>query len=316
MKNYIKKNFLFHVLNYKVIVLSGIICFVVFGIPYSIKNSIEKYAHKHELQVDIQSMHFNWRIWKIPGLILTNVNMKNLGVNPTFTNIKAKNIAIDPDYFEYFKSYTKNYNFTVGLKDLKVFLINGSLLETDAISSNVNYKNNVYKIYNFNSRPLQINLGEKNSICLKDSKEKSCEGRLLIYGLKGEGEYHVLGRILEIYLKASKESSQLPQGNPYSIQVRGKIKYLGMMPYQYAEAPEDPGVRGVITYTVDNFSSFLHQLNQAKFISHIAENLGTLIGYPIPRVDPFTQQTEIFTNAVSLDMTFKPDGTYLGKIKL
>ena len=66
-------------------------------------------------------MHFNWRIWKIPGLILTNVNMKNLGVNPTFTNIKAKNISINPDYFEYFRSYTKNYNFTVDIKDLKVF---------------------------------------------------------------------------------------------------------------------------------------------------------------------------------------------------
>lgn len=117
-------------------------------------------------------------------------------------------------------------------------------------------------------------------------------------------------------LKTPTLSAHNPESMPYAIQAKGKFKYLDLMPYQYAHNIEDPGVRGTITFTVDNFSNLLHQLNQAKFISNMAENLGAIIGYPIPRVDPFTQQSEIFTNAVSLDMNFKADGKYLGKMKL
>jgi hypothetical protein len=80
--------------------------------------------------------------------------------------------------------------------------------------------------------------------------------------------------------------------------------------------PADPGIRGKIIYTIDNFSNFLHHLNQASLISNIAKNLGTIVGYPVPRIDPFTEQAEIFTNAVTIEMTFKADGIYAGPFKL
>lgn len=223
---------------------------------------------------------------------------------------------MEPDYVDFFKSYFKDYNFFLEVKAIKVLLTNGSALEADTLASNLNYKNNVYKIYNFNLRPLRIKLDNKHISSTEKSNEKTREGRLIIYVVKGEGQYLSLERELEIELKVPPAATEMSNGMAYKVQAKGKIKFIGLMPYQNAKDPDDPGVRGKITYTIDNFSNLLHQLNQAAFISNIAKNLGTIIGYPIPRVDPFTPQTEIFTNAVSLDMSFKPDGTYLGPMKL
>lgn len=303
-------------LSYIVIIILLVISSVLIGIPYYIKYSIGKYSQLHELEVSIGSTHFNWRIWKIPSIILDQVNIKNKGFNPTFTHIDANTIVLEPNYVDFFKSYMQNYNLLLKIKGLKVSLYNGSIVEINTLSSKINYRNNVYKIHNFKSHPLKIKLDSEHTACIKDGKNGTCEGRLIIYSIEGEGQYDSLERELEIYLKAPQAATQMRDGAPYSAQAKGKIKFLGLMPYQYAKNPEDPGIRGKITYTIDNFSNLLHQLNQAKFISNIAKNLGTIIGYPIPRIDPFTPQAEIFTNAVSLDMTFKPDGTYLGPMKL
>ena len=302
--------------NYKIITISLVIGAFIIAVPYYIKHSIEKYTQLHELEVAIDSMHFNWRVWEIPSIILNNVDIKNKGANPTFTHIKVKSIVVEPKYIDFFKSYFKDYNFFLEVKALKVFLTNGSALEADTLVSNLDYRNNVYKIHNFNLRPLRIKLDNKHTSSAEKGNEKTREGCLIIYVVKGEGQYHSLERELELELKVPPSATQMPNGTAYKVQAKGKIKFIGLMPYQNATDPDDPGVRGKITYTIDNFSNLLHQLNQAAFISNIAKNLGTIIGYPIPRVDPFTPQTEIFTNAVSLDMTFKPDGTYLGPMKL
>ena len=303
-------------LNYKIIIIFLVISSVFIGVPYYVKHLLEKYSQLHELEVNIGSAHFNWRIWKIPSIILKQVNIKNKGLNPTFTHINANTIILEPDYIDFFKSYMQDYNLLLKIKTLKVALINGSIIEADTLSSNLNYRNNVYKIHNFNLHPLKIKLDSQHTACIKNDKKETCEGHLIIYLIEGQGQYRSLERELEIYLKVPRASTQMPDGTAYSVQAKGTIKFLGLMPYQYAKNLEDPEIRGKITYTVDNFSNLLHQLNQAKFISNIAKNLGTIIGYPMPRVDPFTPQTEIFTNAVSLDMTFKPDGTYLGPMKL
>ena len=210
----------------------------------------------------------------------------------------------------------QSYNLLLIIKGLKIFLHNGSIIETNTLSSKLNYTNNVYKVHNFKLHPLKIKLDSQHTACIKNDKKETCESHLIIYLIEGEGQYHSLERELEMYLKVPQASTQMLNGTAYSAQAKGKIKFLGLMPYQYVKNPDDPGIRGKITYTIDHFSNFLHQLNQAKFISDIAKNLGAIIGYPIPRVDPFTPQTEIFTNAVSLDMTFKLDGTYLGPVKL
>lgn len=304
-------------LNYKIITISLVLAaFIIIGVPYYIKRSIEKYAQLHELEVAIDNMHFNWRVWKIPSITINKVDIKNKALRPTFTRMQVKSIVVEPKYIDFFKSYFKDYNFFLEVKAIKVLLINGSALETDTLASNLTYRNNVYKIYNFNLHPLRIKLDNKHTSRVENKNEKTHEGRLIIYVVKGEGQYHSLERELEINLKVPPAATQMPDGAVYSVQAKGKIKFVGLMPYQNAKDPDDPGLRGKITYTIDNFSNLLHQLNQAAFISNIAKNLGTIIGYPIPRVDPFAPQTEIFTNAVSLDMTFKPDGTYLGPMKL
>lgn len=303
-------------LNYKIMAAFLVISSIFIGIPYCIKHSIEKYTQLHEIEINIDSIHFSWRIWKIPSITINNVDIQNKGLNPTFTHIKLKNIIVEPNYIEFFTSYFKDYNFLLKIKDLKVFLINGSVLEGETISSNLNYRNNVYKIHNFSLHPFKVKLDSKHTSCIKNDNEETCEGRLIIYEVKGEGEYYSVEREIKLYLNVPSAGTQMSNGIDYSVQAKGKIKLLGFMPYQYAKNRDDPGIRGKITYTIDNFSNMLHQLNQAKFISTLAENLGTIIGYPIPRVDPFTQQTEIFTNAVSLDMTFKPDGAYIGPMKL
>jgi|GEM_PF-2700375 len=303
-------------LSYIVITTFLAISSFFIGISYYIKYSIGNYSQLHELEISVGSTHFNWRTWKIPSIILDHVNIKNKGSNPTFTHINANTIVLEPNYVDFFKSYMKNYNLLLKINDFKVFLYNGSVVEASTLSGKINYKNSVYKIHDFKLYPLKINLDSEHTTCIKNGKNEICEGRLIIYLIEGEGQYHPLERELEIYLKAPQASTQMRDGTAYSAQAKGKIKFLGLMPYQYAKNPEDPGIRGKITYTIDNFSNLLHQLNQAKFISNIAKNLGTIIGYPIPRIDPFTPQTEIFTNAVSLDMTFKSDGTYLGPMKL
>ncbi len=303
-------------LNYKIIIIFLVIISVFIGVPYYIKHTLEKYAKIHELEINIGSAHFDWRIWKIPGIKLKHINIKNKGLNPTFTHISANSIVLEPNYVDFFKSYMKDYNLLLKIKAFKVFLHNGSVIETNTLSSHLKYRNNLYKIHNFNLHPLKIKLDSQHNACIKNGKKETCEGQLIIYLIEGEGQYRSVERELEIYLKAPQASTQTLDGTAYSMQAKGKIKFLGLMPYQYGKNSEDPGIRGRITYTIDNFSNLLHQLNQAKFISNIAKNLGTIIGYPIPRVDPFTPQTEIFTNAISLDMTFKPDGTYLGPMKL
>jgi hypothetical protein len=316
MKNKTLRRPLRFLLNYKIWAIFLVISSVWIGIPRYIKHSVEKFTQQHELEIDIDSIHFNWRIWKLPSITLNKIDIKNKGIDPTFTHIKAKDILIEPNYSEFIKSYCRDYIFLLKITNLKVLLINGSNLEADSISSNLAYRNNMYHINNLNIHPFRIKLDSKHSSCKKNDKEETCEGRLIISAINGKGQYNSLARELEIYLNAPPASTRGPEGTAYSLQAKGKIKFLGLMPYQYAKNPEDPGVRGKITYTIDNFSTMLHQLHQAKLISTLAENLGTIIGYPIPRVDPFTQQTEIFTNAVSLDMTFERDGTYIGPMKL
>ncbi|MBX9805845.1 MAG: hypothetical protein K2Y18_08870 [Alphaproteobacteria bacterium] len=301
---------------YKVTVPCLIISSILLGVPYYIRHSFASYASSHELVIDVESIHYNWRVWKLPSIILHKVAIKNMGLNPTFTNVSASSILIEPNYKEFFKSFLKNYNLFINIQSLKISLANGSVLEGETITSNLYYKNSICKIHDFSVIPFKVKLGKEQSSSRKDENHKTCQGRLVIYEVKGEGQYYLIDRELEMYLKAPPALAQMPVGAVYSLQAKGKIKFLGGMPYIYAKNLDDPGVRGKITFTIDNFSNFLHHLNQAELISTIAENIGTIIGLPMPRIDPFTHQTEIFTNAVSLEMTFHPDGTYLGSMKL
>ena len=97
-------------LNYKIIIIFLVISSVFIGVPYYIKHTLEKYAQIHELEVNIGSAQFNWRIWKIPSIIFNQVNIKNKGLNPTFTHISANSIILEPNYVDFFKSYMKDYN--------------------------------------------------------------------------------------------------------------------------------------------------------------------------------------------------------------
>ena len=60
-------NFL-KLLSYVVIMMLLVISSVFIGIPYYIKYSIEKYSQLHELEVNVGSTHYNWRIGKALSL--------------------------------------------------------------------------------------------------------------------------------------------------------------------------------------------------------------------------------------------------------
>lgn len=285
-------------------------------IPYYIKFSIKGYAKKHELDFQIKHLCFNGHFWKIPSIQLKKIDLINKGLNPTFDHISIESITLEPNYLEFFKSRMKEYKFSLKINTLKVFLANKNVLEAGSISGNINYQKNVYKIDNFKLYPFKIKLDKQHVVLRKHDHGQLRDRSLMIYKIEGNGQYYSLKRDLELCLEAPRAPTQIANNQAYSLQAKGKMKLLGLMPYQYGKNHDDPGVRGKITYTINNFSNFLHQLNQAEFISNITKNLGTIIGYPLPRIDPFTSQTEIFTNAVSLEMHFKSDGIYLGHMKL
>ena len=88
------------------------------------------------------------------------------------------------------------------------------------------------------------------------------------------------------------------------------------MPKERSFKEEDPALRGGITFKINNFSHFLFHLYQARIISGLAANLGPILGKSVSREELFTTEKEIFTEPVTLDMSFKNDGIYIELMKL
>ena len=217
---------------------------------------------------------------------------------------------MQPDLFSLFKHYLKGYKLSLNIENLKIRLASGDVLESDKTGSNIEYESDVYKITDFKAEPVRLIL-TPNSTTLKEDDTPNPDGsHLIIYQVKGKGEYVSTQDQLNLFLEVPPASSQMPEGKTYAVKAKGGIKFLD------TSSHKDPGIRGKITFTIDNLSNLLQHLYQARIISGLVKNLGTLVGHPLSRKDLFTRQKEIFTDAVSLDLTFQPDGIYIGSVKL
>jgi hypothetical protein len=71
------------------------------------------------------------------------------------------------------------------------------------------------------------------------------------------------------------------------------------MPKERSFKEKDPALRGGITFKINNFSHLLFHLYQARIISALAANLGSITGKSVSREELFTAKKEIFTEPVT-----------------
>jgi hypothetical protein len=76
----------------------------------------------------------------------------------------------------------------------------------------------------------------------------------------------------------------MPENATYNVREYGKLHILD---YSFPVSPKKVPLplRGLIKVTINNFSHFLAQLHQAQIISFLADNLGSLVGYPVSKED-------------------------------
>lgn len=296
-----------------IIPLITIIILGVLSLYSYIHSSFEKWCEEQNVCVSVQSYNFNWRSLGLPSICLKEVNVKNKNPKESFVYMKAHLIDVQPFLFSFMCSYGRQFEVTLEAKDFEIELPKGDIIAAQKITGEIVYAKDLYIINSVTLEPLSINLPSESTQPTDKGEIHGGGAQLILYQIKGNATYHVSKKDLELSLEIPPASASMPAHKLYGVKARGELHFLDA---HKILKKDDLGVRGHVTCTFQNFSNFLRHLQKSRLISTIAMNVSEIVGHALGYDDILTNEKEFFPNALSLDLSFREKGMYVGPFKL
>ncbi len=242
--------------------------------------------------------------------MLHTVILHSVDSDAFFQGAEIKQLSIQLNLKVCWQYYLKGYQIDVQANELTIKSSPGLTIKAKQLSGCLMYSHHVYKAKNLNTDYVQLDLPEAYSTPATTSHHTASPAHLIIYKIFATAEYSVLTNHLKVEASIPSAHRQMPKNRVYSLKTAGEIHFLSEV------TPPLIPAKGKFTFTINHFSHFLRHLYQAKMISSLAANLGTIVGYPITKEALFNQNKEIFTNAVTLDLKIEDKGIYIGPLKI
>jgi hypothetical protein len=213
------------------------------------------------------------------------------------------------------KSYFRTYDIVANLKSIKIEGKSHSYTEIKTGSFVLVGHYPIYKIRTVEAETIDIALTEEYATPLRNPGNKARFSHLPLYYVTADMEYHASQQTLMLDVRIPAATNQMPETATYNVHAYGKLHILD---YPFPVSPKKVPIplRGLIKVTINNFSHCLAHLHQARIISIITENLGSIVGYPTPKEDIQLGKKEIFTNAVTLDLNVQPETIDIERFKI
>jgi len=298
----------------KLFIILASFVFLLIGGYYYIYSSIHHWLEEHNLRVRVDKISPRFKGLQMPDISLKNIFIENLDAASNFHKLALE--RADLEFLSVPRLTPLTLEIRYKLKGVKVN--NHSEIYLDVQEGRGEFKalkdHYILPSLSLNLVQFGVEVAEKKTA---KGVFKPHIGHLSLNKVNLEGDYskstHALNFKLEVPL-----SKDLPKSQSYSLQALGKFK---MRPELF-EAYLRPHstilpMEGKATFTINHFSNFLTQLHQIKAISTLEDNLGSILGFPIPKLDFITDRIkEFMTNAVTLDLKVSPKGAYIGPLQV
>lgn len=279
-----------------------------------VKNFLKKWSEENQVEVQAERWSIQWDIPK-PRLIFKNVAVKNKIPWDSFQKLFIKEVALDFKPFTMFKSGFKVYEIFVECKEVKLEEKSKSYARTKQCSFFFIGNYPLYKIKRIETETVNVALTQEYTTIPDNPNNQPFFAHLFLYFILGELEYHALQQILKLELRIPRAVNQMPKNATYDVHINGYLHFLDM-PFPLPPRKTPIPLKGLIKITINNFSHFLGHLYQARVISSLVDNLGSIVGYPVSKEDIQLGKKEIFTNAVTLNLNVHPDAIDIGGFKI
>ncbi len=298
----------------KILIGIGVIVFVAIGTKAYLKNSIQKWSEAQQIKVSAHRWKVGWGTHG-PKIIFKKVEVRNQLPLDSFQKLFIEKVTLELLLGALIKNYFRTYDIVNNLEEIRIEEKSGSYTEIKKGSFVLVGNYPIYKIREVKAETIDIALTEEYATPLNNPDNKGVFSHLPIYYVTADMEYHAYQQTLILDIHIPPATNQMPEAATYSVHAYGKLHILDY-PFPVSPKKVPLPLRGLIKVTVNNFSHFLTHLHQAQIISLITDNLGSIVGYPVPKEDIQLEQKEILTNAVILDLEVKPEAVDIGGFKI
>lgn len=284
------------------------------GLKAYVKSCIKGWSNEQQVELSIQKWYIRWRT-KGPELILKNVTASNKIPWESLQKIFVEEASLELNLFATFKNYFRIYEVFIQLKDMKLEDKTNSYLEVKNCRFLLYRDYSVYKIKEIKASMLDIALSREYVVPTPKPEKQPVFHHFFLYLITGGIEYDIKSKIWKVDLHIPPAKNQMPEETTYRVDANGYLNVLSM-PWPLPPKKTPIPLQGLIKITINNFSHFLAHLHRAKLISIIIENVGSIVGYPLPKEYIQLGKKEIFTNAVTLDFKVQPEALYIESFKI
>jgi len=296
---------------------------VILSTFFYCKNWLNKWLLAHELEVHISSLKPTLTQNNGIALGIKDIEVKNLNSHSTLKKAVIKKLTISPFFKTSLKSLFQNYGFLFEIEALNFNDKHQMYVAIEKASGQISHKNNMYHFQNISIEPLHFGLIPQYSTLLENGNEQEKIVHLLIHKINIDGYYSSNSGTINLCLNIPNQQIDHAEKMKkyYSLDAKGSIFLKKLNQEKNRKEPamthQSFSPNGNIEFKIDHFSNLLEDLNQARVISTLAKNLGSVIGYPVTKKKLSDKEIEeIMTNAVTLKLTLTPEAAYIGSLKV
>lgn len=292
----------------------GVILLSWMGLITYVKSSLQKWSDEQQIEMHAEGWNIGWRT-KNPALIFKNITVKNHVPWESFQKLYIEEMALEFKPFTMLKNYFRAYEIFTRCKGVK--LEQKSKNYAQIKQCNFLFVGDVplYKIREINAEMIDIALTQEYTTIPDNPDNRAVFAHLFLYSIVGDMQYHASQHTLKLDLYIPRATNQMPDTAAYDVHAEGPLHFLDI-PFPLPPKKTPIPIKGLIKITINNFSHFLSHLYQARVISGLVDNLGSIVGYPVSKEDIQWGKKEIFTNAVTLNLTVQPDSVAIGGFKI
>lgn len=278
------------------------------------KYFLKKIGDEKQVEVQADKWSIRWHTQK-PQLIFKNVTIKNKIPPDSFQQLFVEKVILEFKPFSMLKEHFSIYEIFATCKGIKLEEKSKSYAEVKQFNFLLIGNYPLYKIKEIKMEMINIALTPEYTTISDNPDNQSTFAYLFLYRILGEVEYHPLQQLLKLDLHIPQAINQMPKNTTYDVHANGYLYFLDM-PFPLSPKKTPLPLKGLIKITINNFSHFLGHLYQARIISGLVDNLGSIVGYPVSKEDIQVGRKEIFTNAVTLNLNVSPSAIDVNGFKV
>ncbi len=276
------------------------------------KYKIKKWSNEQKIEIKVQYCLPILKNFIQPTLLIKGLTIRNVNKTANFSKISAHSIRITPKFFKFVKTFFQSYTLAVEVNGLKINDFPSNYATIESLSGLIHYRKGVYTFENLLIRPLQFRLTPEYST-LDKGKLREQTHTLTISEINIAADYLTKTRKLNLHLYAPNARVSPAEPNNYTLKAKGNLAITLQRDVNNSNLP----AQGDVTFTIENFSNLLDHLHEILIISTLADNLGSILGYPAPKKGLTDNEIkEIMTNSATVLLKLKEQEAYVGPFKI